>query len=129
MLQEEKICNLEKQQKSDKILWKKKYDKIHEEINALKENRGENFGKQMKDYSVDLNKKVESLEKQLKSKPTINVFDSSENITDRIKTIEEKLNKQDGQKHVETKSADIKTPASNEADIYIIGDSNTGKIK
>ena len=67
----------------------------------------------MKDYSVDLNRKVESLEKQLKSKPTIKVFNSSENITDRIKTIEEKLNK---------------TPASNEADIYIIGDSNTGKI-
>ena len=68
------------------------------------------------------------MEKQLKSKPTINVFDSSENITDRIKTIEEKLNKQDGQKHVKTKSPGMKTPASNEADIYIIGDSNTGKI-
>ena len=55
VLQEEKICNLEKQQKSDNILWEKKYDKIHEEITS-KENRGENFGKQM-NYSVDLNKK------------------------------------------------------------------------
>ena len=36
VLQEEKICNLEKQQKSENILWKKKYDKIHEETNALK---------------------------------------------------------------------------------------------
>ena len=68
------------------------------------------------------------MEKQLKSKPTINVFDSSENITDRINTIEEKLNKQVGKKHVKTKSADMKTPAINEAYIYIIGDSNTGKV-